>query len=71
MAKVKMAEGGDPEVSAHDPDFDDEMKLSYGKYGAEGLLEKINDWKNQSVKIAVTNTSSTFTVIIFTTVLQI
>ena len=70
-----MAEGGDPEVLmrniSHDADFDDEVKLTYGKYGVEGVLEKIDAWKNQPVKIAVTNTSSTFTVIIFTTVLQI
>ena len=52
-----MAEGGDPEVLtralSHDPDFDDEMKLSYAKFGVEGLMEKINAWKNQPVKIAV------------------
>ena len=57
-----MAEGGDPEVLmrslSNDADFDDEMKLSYGKYGVKGLLEKIDAWKNQPVKIAVTESSS-------------
>jgi len=56
-----MAEGGDPEVLmrslSEDADFDDEMKLSYGKYGVEGLLKKIDAWKNQPVKIAVTGSS--------------
>ena len=56
-----MAEGEDAAVLmrnlSHDADFDDEMKLSYGKYGVEGLLEKIDAWKNQPVKIAVKNTS--------------
>ena len=71
-----MAEGGDPEVLmrhlSNDPDFDDEVKLTYGKYGVEGLLEKIDAWKNQPVKIAVTNTSSsTFILVIFITVLQV
>ena len=61
LAIVKMAESEDPEVLmrslSHDADFDDEMKLSYGKYGVEGLLEKIDAWKNQPVKIAVNDTS--------------
>ena len=62
-----MAEGGDPEVLmrslSEDADFNDEMKLSYGKYGVEGLLEKIDAWKNEPVKIAVTNISSTFIIV--------
>ena len=38
-----------------DPDFDDEAKLkaTYAKYGLEGILEKINDWKREPVNIAV------------------
>ena len=70
-----MAEGGDPEVLmrtlSQDADFDDEVKLKYGKYGVEGLLKDIDAWKNQPVKIAVTNTSSAFIAVIFTTVLQV
>ena len=31
-----------------------QVKKTYGKYGVEGLLEKIDAWKNQPVKIAVT-----------------
>ena len=54
-----MAEGADSEVLSSEtyiPDFDDEVKLAYGKYGVEGLLEKIDAWKQCPVKIAVTNT---------------
>ena len=41
---------------SHDADFDDEATLSYENYGVEGLLEKIDAWKNVPVKIAVTPT---------------
>ena len=62
-----MAEG-DPEVLmrnlSDDVDFDDEVKLTYEKYGVEGLIEKIDSWKNQPVKIAVTQTSSNFTTVL-------
>ena len=77
-----MGEGRDPEVLmrelSHDADFDEEVKLTYGKYrlspysleltamlikvkktygkyGVEGLLDKIDAWKNQPIKIAVVN----------------
>ena len=63
-----MAEGVDPEVLrdlTYDADFEDEFKLIYGKYGVEGLLEKIDAWKRIPVKIAVTNTSSTIIDLIF------
>ena len=64
---LKMAEG-DPEVLmrnlSDDVDFDDEVKLTYEKYGVEGLIEKIDSWKNQPVKIAVTQTSSNFTTVL-------
>ena len=63
-----MAEGVDSEVlssGTYIPDFDDEVKLAYGKYGVEGLLEKIDAWKRIPVKIAVTNTSSTIIDLIF------
>ena len=63
-----MAEG-DPEVLmrnlSDDVDFDDEVKLTYEKYGVEGLLEKIDAWKRIPVKIAVANTSSTIIDLIF------
>ena len=64
-----MAEGGDPEKllrnMSEDADFDDEIKLTYSKYGVKGVLDNMNAWKEQKVKIAVTNTSSTFIVVIF------
>ena len=61
-----MAKGGDPEKllrnMSEDADFDDEMRMTYSKYGVEGLLEKMNAWKEQHVQIAVTDTSSTLIV---------
>ena len=70
-----MAECEDPEVLlrslSQDADFDDEVKKTYGKYGPEGLLEKIDAWKNEPVKIAVINASSNLIVVIFITVLQV
>ena len=61
-----MAKGGDPEKllrnMSEDADFDDEMRMTYSKYGVEGLLEKMNAWEDQHVKIAVTDTSSTLIV---------
>ena len=67
-----MAEGGEPgefmrnlSQISQDADFDDEMRLTFSKYGKKGVLENMNAWKEQKVKIAVTNTSSTFIVVIF------
>ena len=63
-----MAEGGDPEKllrnMSEDADFDDEMKLTYSKYGVKGVLENMNAWKDQPVRMAVTNTSPTFIIVI-------
>ena len=37
--------------------FDSEVKSTYDKYGVEGFADKINAWRNQRVKIAVTTPS--------------
>ena len=37
--------------------FDSEVKSTYNKYGVEGFADKINAWRNQRVKIAVTTSS--------------
>ena len=39
-------------------DFDSEVKSTYDKYGVEGFADKINAWRNQRVKIAVTTPST-------------
>ena len=47
-------------------DFDSEVKSTYDKYGVEGFADKINAWRNQRVKIAVTTPSIQKTVPMFT-----
>ena len=38
---------------SHDADFDTEVKDTFGKYGLDGIWERIDSWKGQPVNIAV------------------
>ena len=38
---------------SHDADFDTEVKDTFGKYGLDGIWERIDSWKEQPVDIAV------------------